>query len=88
MARTVAQAEAELKVAALDFAEAYERYSEAFDRHNDYTGRYDAAGVRTRPLHPETQELVSVSAAKQEALAAAAKNLRDAVRAELRAEAL
>lgn len=88
MARTVAQAEAELRVAALDYAEAYAAYSAAFERNNDYGGHYKSDGVRTKPLHPETEELVSVSAEKLEAMQKAAHDLRDAVRAELRAEAL
>lgn len=88
MARTVAQAEAELRVAALDYAEAYAAYSAAFERNNDFGGYYKADGVRTKPLHPETEELVSISSQKQNAMEQAAHNLREAVRAELRAEAL
>lgn len=89
MAKSVAQAEAELRTAALDYAEANAIYVEAYDR-NDDRKRYDglAEGQEPGPLHPETQAKVRVSSEKQNALTEAAKTLRDAVRAELRAEAL
>lgn len=82
MARTVAQAEAELRVAALDYAEAEAIYSESFRRNGDFRRPAD------QPMCPETQEKVSVCSQKEFALTYAAKALREAVRAELRAEAL
>lgn len=89
MAKSVAQAEAELRTAALDYAEAYSAYEAAYERNGDHErfqglmGEYPA-----RPLHPETQDLCGVSCEKSNLLNKAAHSLRDAVRAELRAEAL
>lgn len=82
MARTVAQAEAELRTAALDRAEANEAYRKAYRRNGDH-GRSDNV-----PLHPETQEKCILVTEKTFALHAATENLLGAVRAELRAEAL
>lgn len=89
MAKSVAQAEAELRTAALDYAEADAIYAEAFHRNGDMK-RYEGLpeGQEPAPLHPETQAKVRVASEKSSLLTKAAHALRDAVRAELRAEAL
>lgn len=89
MARTIQQAEAELRVAALEYAEAHEVYSRAFDRNHD-DKRYEGLknGEQPGPLHPETQAAVRISCQKQNAMCAAAGELREAIRSEQRAEAL
>jgi hypothetical protein len=86
MANTVQQAEAGLRVAALEYVAAYDAYSKAFDRNGDMA-RY-GAGVRDAPLHPETEAACKLSNSKQNAMCDAARALRDAIAAEQRAEAL
>lgn len=89
MAKTIQQAEAELRTAALEYADAHQLYSDAFDRNGDMR-RYEglAIGEQPGPMHPETEAACQLSNEKQMALARAAQALRTVLRNEQRAEAL
>ena len=82
MAKTVQQAEAELRTAALEFVSANDAYTKAFYANKDWRR------AEGEPMCPETLAACSSSNAKLRDMEAAARALRDAVAAERRAEAL
>jgi hypothetical protein len=88
MAKTIQQAEAELRTAALAYAESWAEYVRAWEMNREGDRERDAGGNLTGELKPGTLEAVRRNSRTASELQDAARDLLKAINNEQRAEAL